>query len=65
MLGRRGSGHGGLVYLAGGCRGDAEFGSDCVDRLLGDVEIYQTVSGKVGADVALVVPMNFLAGQPV
>ena len=36
---------GGLVHLVNGCRGDAEFGGDRVDRVLGDVEVYPTVGG--------------------
>ena len=38
-----------------GCRSDAEFGGDRIDRLLGDVEVYPPARGVVGADVALVV----------
>ena len=30
---------GGLVHLLNGCRGDAEFGGDRVDRVVGDVEV--------------------------
>jgi hypothetical protein len=47
-----------------GCRGDAEFGSYRVDRVLGDVEVHPTVGGEIRADVALVVLLRFLAGQP-
>jgi len=39
-----------------GCRGDAEFCGDRVDRVLGDVEVYPTVGGEAEADVALVDP---------
>src|SRR5512135_58389 len=56
---------GGLVHLVNGCRGDAEFGGDRVDRVLGNVEVYPTVGGEVWADVALVVSLNFITGQPV
>ncbi len=51
---------GGLVHLVNGCRGDAEFRGDRVDRVLGDVEVYPTVGGEVWADVALVVSLNFI-----
>ena len=51
---------GGLVHLVNGCRGDAELGGDCVDRSLGDSEVYPTVGGEVGADVPLVVLLNFI-----
>jgi hypothetical protein len=40
VLGRRGSGQRGLVNLVHGCRGDAKFGGDRVDRVLSDVEVY-------------------------
>ena len=56
---------GGLVHLVNGCRGDAAFGGDRVDRVLGDVEVYPTVGGEVWADIALVVSLNFITGQPV
>jgi hypothetical protein len=36
-----------------------------VDRVLGDVQVYPTVGGEVWADVALVVSLNFITGQPV
>src|SRR5512135_3681483 len=55
---------GGLVHLVNGCRGDAEFGGDRVDRVLGDVEVYPAVRGEVRADKALVVSLNFITGQP-
>jgi hypothetical protein len=55
---------GGLVHLVNGCGGDAEFGGDRVDRVLGDVEVYPAVGGEVWADVALVVSLNFITGQP-
>src|SRR4051794_39697281 len=50
---------GGLVHLVDGCRGDAEFGGDRGDRLLGDVEVDPTVGGEVRADVALEVTLGF------
>ena len=62
LLGPRSQG--GLVHFGNGCRGDAEFGGDRVDRVLGDVEVYPTVGGEVWADVALVVSLNFITGQP-
>src|SRR5208282_6310045 len=55
---------GGLVHLVNGCRGDPEFGGDRGDRVLGDLEVYPTVGGEVWADVALVVSLNFITGQP-
>jgi hypothetical protein len=45
-----------------GCRGDAEFGGNRVDRALGDVEVHPTVGGEMRTDVALVVLLRFLAG---
>ena len=39
---------GGLVHLVNGCRGDAEFGGDRIDRMLGEVEVYPTVEVKYG-----------------
>src|SRR5689334_23356000 len=60
-----GRGQGGLVYLVHGCRGDAEFGGDRIDRMLGHVEGYPAVGGVVGTDVSLVVLLNFITGQPV
>jgi hypothetical protein len=56
---------GGLVHLINGCRGDAEFGGDRVDRGLGDVWVYPTVGGEVWAYVAIVVSLYFITGQPV
>jgi hypothetical protein len=53
-----------LVHLVSGWRGDAEFGGDCVDRVLGDGEVHPTVGGEIRADVTLVVLLRFLAGQP-
>ena len=57
------------VHLVNGCRGDgcrwnAEFGGDRGDRVLGDVEVHPTVAGEIRADVALIVLLRFLAGQP-
>ncbi len=56
---------GGLVDLVSGCRGDAEFCGDRVDRVLCHAQVYPTVGGEVWADVALVVSLNFITGQPV
>ena len=55
---------GGLVHLVNGCRGDAEFRGDRGDRVAGDALVYPTVGGEVWADVALVVSLNFITGQP-
>jgi hypothetical protein len=57
------------IHLVNGCRGDgccgdAEFGGDRGDRALGDVEVNPTAGGEIRADVALVVLLRFLAGQP-
>jgi hypothetical protein len=57
------------IHLVNGCRGDgrcgdAEFGCDRGDRALGDVEVNPTAGGEIRADVALVVLLRFLAGQP-
>jgi hypothetical protein len=64
--GRGGSSRsGGLVHLVNGCRGDAEFGGDRLDGMMGGIEVYPTVGSEVRTNVALVVSLNFIAGQPV
>jgi hypothetical protein len=55
---------GGLVHRVNGCRGDAQLGGDRDNRVLDDVEVYPDVGGEVWADVALVVSLNFITGQP-
>jgi hypothetical protein len=54
-----------LIDLVGGYWGDTEFGCDRVDRLPGYVEVHLAVGSEVRADVAFVVPLRFITGEPV
>ena len=45
---------GGLVHLIKGCRGNAKFGGDRGDRLLGNAQLYPTVGDSHGRDLEVI-----------